>query len=67
MRVILFGATGMVGAGVLLECFADAQVESDSTERSRTMWARVKGRTQNAILALPFKAASCSGRVSSSR
>ena len=24
MRVILFGATGMVGAGVLLECVADA-------------------------------------------
>jgi uncharacterized protein YbjT (DUF2867 family) len=145
VRVILFGATGMVGAGVLLECFADARVESvvaivrsstgrshpklreilhadffnydhlraefascdacffclgvtsvgldeaeythltydlttaaaramadanpnmtfcyvsgigtDSTERSRTMWARVKGRTENAILALPFKAA----------
>ena len=145
MRVILFGATGMVGAGVLLECFADARVESvlaivrsstgrshpklreilhadffnydhlraefascdacffclgvtsvgldetqytrltydlttaaaramadvnpmmtfcyvsgigtDSTERSRTMWSRVKGRTENAILALPFKAA----------
>jgi uncharacterized protein YbjT (DUF2867 family) len=145
VRVILFGATGMVGAGVLLECFADARVESvlaivrsstgrshpklreilhadffnydhlraefascdacffclgvtsvgldeaaytrltydlttaaaramadtnpnmtfcyvsgigtDSTERSRTMWSRVKGRTENAILALPFKAA----------
>ena len=28
MRVILFGATGMVGAGVLLECLADARVES---------------------------------------
>jgi len=145
VRVILFGATGMVGAGVLLECVADARVESlvaivrsstgrshpklreilhadffnydhlraefascdgcffclgvtsvglnetqytrltydlttaaaramvdvnpnmtfcyvsgigtDSTERGRTMWARVKGRTENAILALPFKAA----------
>ena len=28
MRVILFGATGMVGAGVLLECVTDARVES---------------------------------------
>ena len=27
-EVILFGATGMVGAGVLLECVADARVES---------------------------------------
>jgi len=140
MKVVLFGATGMVGAGALIECLADARVESvlvvtrssterrdprlleivhkdffnydsltgefascdacffclgvssigmteaeythltydltlaaartmaaanprmvfcyvsgvgtDSTERGRTMWARVKGRTENAILAL---------------
>ena len=30
---------------------------ADSTEHGRTMWARVKGRTENAVLALPFKAA----------
>jgi uncharacterized protein YbjT (DUF2867 family) len=29
---------------------------TDSTERGRTMWARVKGRTENALLRLPFKA-----------
>jgi uncharacterized protein YbjT (DUF2867 family) len=29
---------------------------TDSTERGRTMWARVKGRTENALLALPFQA-----------
>lgn len=29
---------------------------SDSTEQGRSMWARVKGRTENALLALPFKA-----------
>ena len=29
---------------------------TDSTERGRTMWARVKGRTENALLKLPFKA-----------
>jgi uncharacterized protein YbjT (DUF2867 family) len=140
MKVVLFGATGMVGAGALIECLADARVDSvlvvtrsstgrrhsklretihpdffdhdnlasefasceacffclgvssigmneaeythltydltlaaartmaaanprmvfcyvsgvgtDSTERGRTMWARVKGRTENAILAL---------------
>ena len=145
MNVVLFGATGMVGAGVLLECFADPRVTSilvvtrsptgrthsklrevlhadffnydtlrddfaacdacffclgvtsigmneaqytrvtydltlaaaqtmvqanpqmtfcfvsgvgtDSTERGRTMWARVKGKTENALLALGFKAA----------
>jgi len=30
---------------------------TDGSERGRTMWARVKGQTENALLALPFKAA----------
>ena len=30
---------------------------TDSSEGGRAMWARVKGRTENALLALPFKAA----------
>ena len=30
---------------------------TDSTESGRTMWARVKGQTENALLHLPFKAA----------
>jgi uncharacterized protein YbjT (DUF2867 family) len=30
---------------------------SDSSERGRTMWARVKGKTENALLRLPFQAA----------
>jgi uncharacterized protein YbjT (DUF2867 family) len=30
---------------------------TDSTERGRAMWARVKGRTENALVRLPFKAA----------
>ncbi|HLX44423.1 MAG TPA: NAD(P)H-binding protein [Bryobacteraceae bacterium] len=30
---------------------------TDSTERGRTMWARVKGKTENALLRLPFKGA----------
>src|SRR4029079_11073383 len=30
---------------------------TDSSERGRTMWARVKGKTENALLASPFKAA----------
>jgi uncharacterized protein YbjT (DUF2867 family) len=30
---------------------------TDSTEHARTMWARVKGCTENALLRLPFKAA----------
>ena len=32
-------------------------VGTDSTEKGRSMWARVKGRTENAVLALGFRAA----------
>jgi uncharacterized protein YbjT (DUF2867 family) len=32
-------------------------VGTDSTERGRVMWARVKGKTENTLLKLPFKAA----------
>lgn len=145
MKILIFGATGMVGQGVLRECLEDSRVESvlvvgrssvrltdpkireilhvdfldfkpiqsqlagydacffclgasaagkseddyrrltydvtlaaaealvavnpnltfcyvsgegtDSTEHGRAMWARVKGRTENALLRMPFKAA----------
>jgi uncharacterized protein YbjT (DUF2867 family) len=145
MKVLVFGATGMVGQGVLRECLRDPQVElavtvgraatgmqdaklreivhgdltsyagieselagfdacffclgvsssgmkeadyeritygftlpaaeavsrinpgmtfiyvsgagTDSSEQGRTMWARVKGKTENALLRLPLKAA----------
>ena len=30
---------------------------TDSTEKGRIMWARVKGQTENALIRLPFKAA----------
>jgi len=30
---------------------------TDSTEQGRVMWARVKGRAENALLKMPFKAA----------
>lgn len=32
-------------------------VGTDSTEKGRVMWARVKGATENALLSLPFKGA----------
>jgi uncharacterized protein YbjT (DUF2867 family) len=131
MNVILFGATGMVGQGVLRECLLDPGVHqilsivrtlsgqqhpnlrelvhsnffdysaietqltgydacffslgvssagmdaattlarlnpqmtfvyvsgagTDSTERGRSMWARVKGKTESDLLQLPFRAA----------
>lgn len=34
-------------------CFVSG-AGADSTEQSRTMWARVKGRAENALFALPF-------------
>jgi uncharacterized protein YbjT (DUF2867 family) len=37
-------------------CYVSGQ-GTDRTGRSRMMWARVKGRTENALLAMPFKAA----------
>ena len=33
MKVILFGATGMVGQGVLRECLLDASVEDGYPKR----------------------------------
>jgi hypothetical protein len=30
---------------------------TDSSERGRIMWARVKGRTENRLLSMPFRAA----------
>ncbi len=30
---------------------------ADRTEKGRSMWARVKGKTENALITLPFKAA----------
>jgi uncharacterized protein YbjT (DUF2867 family) len=30
---------------------------TDSSEHGKTMWARVKGKTENALLRMPFKAA----------
>jgi len=29
---------------------------ADSSEKSRTMWARIKGKAENALLSMPFKA-----------
>ncbi len=37
-------------------CFVSG-AGTDSTERGRTMWARVKGAAENALLNMPFKAA----------
>lgn len=69
MNVILFGATGRVTYDLTLAVarplaaahsaltFVYVSGEgTDSTERGRSMWARVKGRTENELLRLPFRA-----------
>ena len=43
-------------AGRLTFCYVSG-VGTDSTEKGRTAWARIKGQTENALLRLPFKAA----------
>jgi hypothetical protein len=34
-------------------------VATDSTEKGRSMWARVKGKTENDLIRMPFKAVYC--------
>jgi hypothetical protein len=53
----LAAAMSMVAANPqMIFCYISG-AGTDTTERGRAMWARVKGKTENALLALPFKAA----------
>ncbi|HXQ29001.1 MAG TPA: hypothetical protein VN848_07000 [Gemmatimonadales bacterium] len=54
----LAAAQSMVRAapGRLVFCYVSGE-GTDSSEHGRAMWARVKGKTENALLRLPFKAA----------
>jgi uncharacterized protein YbjT (DUF2867 family) len=49
-------AIAAVTAGRLTFCYVSG-VGTDSSERGRVMWARIKGMTENALLRLPFKGA----------
>ena len=40
----------------IIFCYISA-AGADSSEKGRIMWARVKGKTENALLAMPFKKA----------
>ena len=53
----LAAATALAAANPRMTFCYVSGVGTDSTERGSRMWARVKGRTENALLALPFKAA----------
>ena len=53
----LAAAQALVAANPRMTFCYVSGVGTDRTERGNRMWARVKGRTENALLALPFKAA----------
>jgi uncharacterized protein YbjT (DUF2867 family) len=55
--ITLAAATTLVSRNSGMTFIYVSGASTDSTERGRTMWARVKGRTENALLKLPFKAA----------
>jgi uncharacterized protein YbjT (DUF2867 family) len=52
----LAAAHALVAANPKMTFCYVSGVGTDSTEQGRRMWARVKGRTENGLLALPFKA-----------
>jgi uncharacterized protein YbjT (DUF2867 family) len=55
--VTLAAATAMLAVSPQLTFIYVSGESTDSTARGRTMWARVKGQTENELLAMSFKAA----------
>jgi uncharacterized protein YbjT (DUF2867 family) len=53
----LSAATLLAGRNPAMTFVYVSGTGTDSSERGRTMWARIKGQTENALLRLPFKAA----------
>ena len=49
-------AIAAVTGGRVTFCYVSGE-GTDSTERGRRAWARIKGKTENALMRLPFKAA----------
>jgi uncharacterized protein YbjT (DUF2867 family) len=53
--IAVHAATALVKQNAAATFIFVSGAGADSTGKSRVMWARVKGETENAILALPFK------------
>jgi hypothetical protein len=51
---LTIAAAGALQSPHLTFCYVSGE-GTDSTERGRAMWARVKGSTENRLLAMPFK------------
>jgi uncharacterized protein YbjT (DUF2867 family) len=56
LTVAAASAIASVSAQQLTFCYVSGE-GTDSTERGRSAWARTKGKTENALLKMPFKAA----------
>jgi uncharacterized protein YbjT (DUF2867 family) len=54
--ITLAAATALVRRKPAMTFIFVSGAGTDSSERGRTMWARVKGKTENAVRAMPFKA-----------
>ena len=54
--VTMAAAYALVGVNPEMTFIYVSGRSTDSTEQGSAMWARVKGRTENALLKLPFKA-----------
>ncbi|MGA2814057.1 MAG: NAD(P)H-binding protein [Candidatus Acidiferrum sp.] len=55
--ITLAAARALLAASPAITFIYVSGAGTDSSEKSRAMWARVKGATENALLALPFGAA----------
>lgn len=55
--VTLAAASAMLAVSPQLTFIYVSGEGTDSSERGRSMWARVKGKTENDLLAMPFRAA----------
>jgi uncharacterized protein YbjT (DUF2867 family) len=53
---LTMSVAGLFAANPALAFVYVSGAGTDSTGRSRMMWARVKGETENALLAMPFRA-----------
>jgi uncharacterized protein YbjT (DUF2867 family) len=54
--VTMAAASAILRSNAALTFVFVSGASTDGTEKGRVMWARVKGRTENALLRLPFKA-----------
>ena len=58
-ELTIAAATAVLGASPGAVFIYVSGMGTDTSEKGRQMWARVKGRTENALLRMPFRAVAC--------